>query len=122
MDRFEVMLEPARVFLNQLADLLPRLGLALVILIIGYFVARAVKFVVVKALRDWEKQTREAFVKAYADATAGSGLYESFDDVRGLLRLAEMEKVLYELRYEKSNRPNWLHIPLRGLTALLQGG
>ena len=51
MDRFEVMLEPARVFLNQLADLLPRLGLALVILIIGYFVARAVKFVVVKALR-----------------------------------------------------------------------
>ena len=51
MDRFEVMLEPARVFLNQLADLLPRLGLALVILVIGYFVARAVKFVVVKALR-----------------------------------------------------------------------
>jgi flagellar biosynthesis protein FliQ len=51
MDRFEVMIEPARVFLNQLADLLPRLGLALVILVIGYFVARAVKFVVVKALR-----------------------------------------------------------------------
>jgi len=51
MDRFEVMLEPLGVFLTQLADLLPRLGLALVILIIGYFVARAVKFVVVKALR-----------------------------------------------------------------------
>jgi predicted trehalose synthase len=32
-----------------------------------------------------------------------------------------MEKVLYELRYEKNNRPNWLHIPLQGLTALLQG-
>jgi len=76
----------------------------------------------VPALRDWEKQTREAFVKAYAEATAGSGLYESFDDVRGLLRLAEMEKVLYELRYEKNNRPDWLHIPLQGLTALLQGG
>jgi maltose alpha-D-glucosyltransferase / alpha-amylase len=74
------------------------------------------------ALRDWEAQTRKAFVDAYADATKDSGLYESFDDVRGLLRLAEMEKVLYELRYEKGNRPNWLHIPLQGLTALLQGG
>ena len=51
MERIDVMLEPVRVFLNQLADLLPRLGLGLVILIVGYFVARAVKFVVVKALR-----------------------------------------------------------------------
>jgi maltose alpha-D-glucosyltransferase/alpha-amylase len=74
------------------------------------------------ALRGWEAQTREAFVQAYAEATAGSGLYESFDDVRGLLRLAEMEKVLYELRYETNNRPDWLHIPLQGLNALLQGG
>jgi maltose alpha-D-glucosyltransferase/alpha-amylase len=74
------------------------------------------------ALKAWEVETRKAFIAAYAGAIAGSGLYESFDDVRGLLRLAEMEKVLYELRYEKSNRPNWLHIPLQGLTALLQGG
>ena len=51
MDRFDPMLEPLRVFLTQIADLLPRLGFALVILVIGYFVARAVKFVVVKALR-----------------------------------------------------------------------
>jgi maltose alpha-D-glucosyltransferase/alpha-amylase len=76
----------------------------------------------VPALGEWEKQTREAFVKAYADAIAGSGLYESFDDVRGLLCLAEMEKVLYELRHEKGNRPDRLHIPLRALSALLQGG
>jgi maltose alpha-D-glucosyltransferase/alpha-amylase len=75
----------------------------------------------VQELSEWEKQTRKAFVDAYAKAAAGSGLYEDFDDVRGLLRLAEMEKVLYELRYEKNNRPNWLHIPLQGLTALLQG-
>jgi hypothetical protein len=51
MDRFDVMIEPLRVFLTQIADLLPRLGLALIILIVGYFIARAVKFVVVKALR-----------------------------------------------------------------------
>src|SRR3954465_5654967 len=51
MDRFDVMIEPLRVFLTQIADLLPRLGLAMSILIVGYFIARAVKFVVVKALR-----------------------------------------------------------------------
>jgi hypothetical protein len=50
MEKIDVMLEPLRVFLHQLADLVPRLALALVILVIGYFIARAVKFVVVKAL------------------------------------------------------------------------
>ena len=51
MDRIEILLEPVRVFLHQAADFLPRLGLALLILIAGYFVARAVKFIIVKALR-----------------------------------------------------------------------
>jgi maltose alpha-D-glucosyltransferase / alpha-amylase len=73
------------------------------------------------ALEAWEQATRRAFLKAYAAATAGSGLYASFDDVRGLLQLAEMEKVLYELRYELDNRPDWIHIPLHGLDALLKG-
>jgi maltose alpha-D-glucosyltransferase/alpha-amylase len=32
-----------------------------------------------------------------------------------------MEKVLYELRYEVNNRPDWVHIPTQGLLALLEG-
>jgi flagellar biosynthesis protein FliQ len=51
MDRIEIMLEPVRAFLHQAGDFLPRLGLALLILIAGYFVARMVKFAVVKGLR-----------------------------------------------------------------------
>ena len=31
----------------------------------------------------WEAEARHAFLAAYADAMRGSGLYESFDDVRG---------------------------------------
>jgi len=73
------------------------------------------------ALEAWEKVARNAFLGAYAAATAGCGIYESFDDVRGLLALAEIEKALYELRYEANNRPDWIHIPARGLAALLDG-
>jgi len=51
MDRIEILLEPVRVLLHQAADFLPRLGLALVILVIGYFVARGVKFAIAKGLR-----------------------------------------------------------------------
>ena len=51
MDRFEVMLEPLRVFLAQLGELLPRLGLALIVLIAGWLIAKMVRFAVVRALR-----------------------------------------------------------------------
>jgi hypothetical protein len=50
-DRFEMMLEPVRVFLRQMGDFLPRLALALVVLVVGYFIAKAVKFAIVKGLR-----------------------------------------------------------------------
>jgi maltose alpha-D-glucosyltransferase / alpha-amylase len=66
----------------------------------------------------WEAAARTAFLTAYAEAMRGSGIFESFDDVRGLLELAEIEKLLYELRYELDNRPAWLRIPLQGLAAL----
>jgi len=70
----------------------------------------------------WERATRKAFIEAYAAAMKGSGICDSFDDMRGLLKLAEMEKVLYELRYEASNRPDWIHIPEQGLASLLEEG
>jgi maltose alpha-D-glucosyltransferase/alpha-amylase len=60
-------------------------------------------------LEDWEIQTRRAFLEAYAVDP----------DQRGLLALAEIEKLLYELRYELANRPDWLHVPLRGALGLL---
>jgi hypothetical protein len=51
MESFDVMFEPVRVFLQQVGALLPRLILALLLLVVGYFVARFAKFVVVKGLR-----------------------------------------------------------------------
>jgi maltose alpha-D-glucosyltransferase/alpha-amylase len=69
----------------------------------------------------WENEVRHAFLGAYREATKGSGLYASFEDVQGLLRLFELEKVLYELRYEINNRPAWVHVPLAGVLGMLGG-
>jgi maltose alpha-D-glucosyltransferase/alpha-amylase len=72
-------------------------------------------------LEPWETAVRRAFLAAYAEATRASGLYASFEDVQGLLALFELEKVLYELRYEINNRPNWIHVPLAGVLGMLGG-
>lgn len=51
MNQIDMLLEPIRVFLRQLGDLLPRLLLALVVLIAGWLLAKAARFAIVKGLR-----------------------------------------------------------------------
>ena len=38
--------------------------------------------------------------------------------MQGLIELFELEKALYELRYEAGNRPAWINVPLQGVLAL----
>jgi predicted trehalose synthase len=38
-----------------------------------------------------------------------------------LLALFELQKLVYELRYEVGNRPGWVGIPVAGLVRLLEG-
>jgi maltose alpha-D-glucosyltransferase/alpha-amylase len=69
----------------------------------------------------WEREVRRTFIAAYEEATRESGLYADFLETRDLLELAELEKALYELRYELGNRPDWVTIPLRGILSLVAG-
>jgi maltose alpha-D-glucosyltransferase/alpha-amylase len=39
-------------------------------------------------------------------------------EVLALLNFFILEKALYELEYERNNRPDWVAIPLGGLKAL----
>jgi hypothetical protein len=50
-NQLDMLLEPLRVFLRQVGDLLPRLLLALLILIAGWLVAKAMRFAIIKGLR-----------------------------------------------------------------------
>ena len=71
--------------------------------------------------RAWELEVRTAFLSAYDTAARDSALYESLQPGRGLLGLFELEKALYELRYELGNRPTWAGIPLQGILDWVSG-
>jgi maltose alpha-D-glucosyltransferase/alpha-amylase len=70
---------------------------------------------------DWEKQTRATFLAAYDETARAAGLYSSDADFRALLELFELEKALYELKYELNNRPEWVRWPLAGINRLVPG-
>ena len=73
------------------------------------------------AAREWERQARAAFVQTYGKVAVEGGLYAdlaAFEAASPLLDLFEIEKALYELRYEMDNRPDWVAVPLAGIAAL----
>jgi maltose alpha-D-glucosyltransferase/alpha-amylase len=67
---------------------------------------------------EWRDSARQTFLEGYEEATRGTGIYGSFAETRALLELFELEKALYELRYEINNRPGWVHVPLQGIHEL----
>ncbi|MDD2541669.1 MAG: maltose alpha-D-glucosyltransferase [Desulfuromonadaceae bacterium] len=66
----------------------------------------------------WAREAREIFLNAYGETTRNSSLYGAFSEVQGLIELFELEKALYEVRYEIGNRPDWINVPLQGVLAL----
>ncbi len=71
---------------------------------------------------EWEQSMRSAFLTAYRRAVGEAQvplLPESAEEFQLLLDLFELEKALYELRYELLNRPDWVRIPLSGIRAVL---
>jgi maltokinase len=59
---------------------------------------------------------RAAFLRGWQRVVEGTGLAPaSADDRDTLLGVLELEKTLYELRYELLMRPDWAHIPAEAL-------
>ena len=53
---------------------------------------------------------REAFLRGYRGAAAA--LQPKEPTAQALLEAMELEKLLYELRYEVGHRPDWVRIPM----------
>ena len=69
---------------------------------------------------DWEATARERFLNGYFTEVDAGLLPASEAGIRQLLAIFELEKAVYELRYELNNRPDWVPIPVAGIARLLQ--
>jgi maltokinase len=68
----------------------------------------------------WEDRARDAFLEGYFDRAEPSLLPPGEAPTRQLLAVFELEKAVYELRYELNNRPDWVGIPVAGILRLLE--
>jgi maltokinase len=68
----------------------------------------------------WEERARDAFLLGYL-SEADAALIPSGPALERLLSVFELEKAVYELRYELDNRPDWVRIPVAGILRLLEG-
>ena len=68
----------------------------------------------------WEQRAREAFMESYLGAADPSLLPPGQAATDQLLAIFELEKAVYELRYELNNRPDWVRIPAAGIARLLE--
>ena len=60
--------------------------------------------------------TKTAFLRGWRAAVRGTALLPSGEaEARAILDVLELEKTLYELRYELQMRPDWAHIPAEAL-------
>ena len=68
----------------------------------------------------WEERARESFLAGYLEAVDSVLLPPGEAPTRTMLSIFELEKAVYELRYELNNRPDWVGIPVAGIARLLE--
>jgi predicted trehalose synthase len=69
---------------------------------------------------DWEARARECFLRGYLTEVDQALLPAGRQGIKKLLSIFELEKLLYELRYELNNRPDWLVVPVTAISRLLE--
>jgi maltose alpha-D-glucosyltransferase/alpha-amylase len=73
-----------------------------------------------KTLADWEERVVQRFLAGYRTAVAGCPSVPADDAAfTSLVNLFALEKALYEVVYEATNRPDWIGIPAQGVQRVL---
>jgi maltokinase len=68
----------------------------------------------------WEEQARAQFLEGYLETADPALLPSGSVAIERLLTVFELEKAVYELRYELDNRPDWVVIPVAGIQRLIE--
>ena len=69
---------------------------------------------------EFEQRARERFLDHYLRDVDITLLPAGEAQVANLLSIFELEKAIYELRYELDHRPDWISIPVAGIRRLLE--
>ena len=67
----------------------------------------------------WRDDARTAFLDAYLEEAKRLDVLPHDGAVTAQLDAFELDKAVYELGYELANRPNWVPIPVGGITRVL---
>ena len=68
---------------------------------------------------EWEEQARAEFLGGYLETVDPALIPSGRAGLERLLSVYELEKAVYELRYEVDNRPEWVTIPVTGIQRLI---
>jgi predicted trehalose synthase len=68
----------------------------------------------------WEEDARTQFLDGYFETVDQGLLPAGQTAIERLLAVFELEKAVYELRYEFDNRPDWVQIPVAGIQRLIE--
>ena len=72
--------------------------------------------------RLWYVSAAGTYLREYLDAVEGASFHaQAREEMRVLLQALLLDKALYEVLYEANNRPEWLPIPVAGITELVEG-
>jgi predicted trehalose synthase len=69
---------------------------------------------------DFELRARDVFLDQYFAEIDSTLLPAGEAAIVNLLTIFELEKAIYELGYELDNRPDWVSIPVAGISRMLE--
>ncbi len=112
--------EPARPLLERRRKRSPLRDVAGMLRSFAYAASASQLLRGVPAPEGWEERARADFLEGYLEAVEPTLLPAGRPAIEKLLQIFELEKAVYELRYELNNRPDWVAIPVAGIARLLE--
>ena len=110
--------EPARSLLERRRKRSPLRDVAGMLRSFSYAASAAQLLRGIEPPPGWEAKARAEFLAGYR-STIDPSLVPSGVALDKLLAVFELEKAVYELRYELDNRPDWVGIPVAGIERLM---